>query len=363
MAKASRTFETSRSVEKKVMEPEQDMTFTEVIQSKAVALHKTGGAAFIATKGKVVKVARITKARAFEIASDRRAQVTAASAAAGGASIGTTGAGVGLLAGGAMGAAAGILPAIFTFGLSIPFGAVVGGGFGLTVGGLTGTTAGVTAGGALGFGAYTKRAEIKKATSAVRSKVGRTIKRSREVFVYAVAVGYAGASNKASAIKRSILPVVTDAKQKAAYHLGVFGRRTVASVIAAKNRAFALAKERSAQVTAASAAGGAMVGGTGGAATGLLAGGTLGAVVGVVPAIFTFGLSIPAFGAIGAGCGMAAGTAVGSTAGAVVGGAGGYGVFIKREAIATKLKKTATYVKSTRARLVGSGTSSVQKRV
>merc|ERR1719336_3650235 len=78
---------------------------------------------------------QIAHATAFvkSMASDRRVQVTAASAVGGGAVLGAGGAGVGLLSGGALGAAVGILPALFTFGLSIPLGAMIGAGCGMAV--------------------------------------------------------------------------------------------------------------------------------------------------------------------------------------------------------------------------------------
>merc|ERR1719336_2735029 len=106
-----------------------------------------------------------------------------------------------------------------------------------------------------------------------------------------------------------------------------------------------ISSQRSVQVTAASAAGGVVVGAMGGAATGLLTGGTMGAAVGVVPAIFTFGLSIPFCAVLGGGCGLATGTVVGGSAGAAVGGASGYGVYTKREAISTTVHGAATSVK------------------
>jgi len=45
----------------------------------------------------------------------------------------------------------------FTFGLSIPVGAVVGGGAGLVVGTAAGATTGALGGGAAGYGAYQKK--------------------------------------------------------------------------------------------------------------------------------------------------------------------------------------------------------------
>lgn len=86
------------------------------------------------------------------------------------------------------------------------------------------------------------------------------------------------------------------------------------------------------QVTTASAVASAAVLGTGGGAAGLLVGGAMGAATGLVPAFFTFGLSIPVFTAIGSGCGLATGTVVGGTIGLVGGGAAGYGVCTKPEA-------------------------------
>lgn len=78
------------------------------------------------------------------------------------------------------------------------------------------------------------------------------------------------------------------------------------------------------RVTAVSAAGGAVTVGTGGAAVGCATGGAIGAAVGLVPALFTFGLSIPVGAAIGGGAGLCVGATAGGTVGAVGGGAAGY---------------------------------------
>merc|ERR1712217_236784 len=76
-----------------------------------------------------------------------------------------------------------------------------------------------------------------------------------------------------------------------------------------------------------------------GLATGAVAGG----VVGILPALFTFGLSIPVFAVIGGSAGLCVGTAVGGTTGAVGGGAVGYGVYTKRAEIAEGACKCQTY--------------------
>lgn len=67
-----------------------------------------------------------------------------------------------LASGVAVGAALGVVPAFFTFGLSIPIGAAIGGGTGLAVGTTVGAAAGAVSGGAAGYGAYAKRGEIQE---------------------------------------------------------------------------------------------------------------------------------------------------------------------------------------------------------
>merc|ERR1711959_764137 len=89
-------------------------------------------------------------------------------------------------------------------------------------------------------------------------------------------------------------------------------------------------------VTSSSAVAGAVVGGTATGAFGTVAG----AAVGLVPAIFTFGLSIP----VGAAVGLCIGTAVGSSTGAVGGGLIGYGGFTHRKAISEGVQSSFTKV-------------------
>lgn len=100
-----------------------------------------------------------------------------------------------------------------------------------------------------------------------------------------------------------------------------------------KSQIASAASDPRVQVAAASGAGGAVVVGTGGAGVGLLAGGTVGVALGIVPAVFTLGLSIPVFGAIGAGCGAAAGGAVGGAVGFTGAGTIGYHAYAKRTEI------------------------------
>merc|ERR1712125_166519 len=115
--------------------------------------------------------------------------------------------------------------------------------------------------------------------------------------------------------------------------------KTVEVLDLAKSKAYKgyeLATTTKVGVTSTAAVAGAVVGG---AATGTF-GTVAGAVVGIVPAIFTFGLSIPA-GAVAGGC---VGTAVGGSVGAVGGGALGYGGFTHRETLSHGWSKVSKKV-------------------
>merc|ERR1712232_488119 len=77
---------------------------------------------------------------------------------------------IGLTAGAGVGAAVGVVPAIFTFGLSIPIGAFIGGVIGLCVGTVVGGCAGLVSGGAVGYCTYQHRDEIKGAAKRASEK-------------------------------------------------------------------------------------------------------------------------------------------------------------------------------------------------
>merc|ERR1719264_1035346 len=111
------------------------------------------------------------KKRTREVASNPQNQVVAASGLGGAVVVGAGGAGVGLLTGGAAGAAIGLLPALFTFGLSIPFGAMIGGACGTVVGATTGGTIGGAGGSAIGYAAFKKRRDIKRFFSRLNLKI------------------------------------------------------------------------------------------------------------------------------------------------------------------------------------------------
>jgi len=102
--------------------------------------------------------------------------------------------------------------------------------------------------------------------------------------------------------------------------------------------AFSYASTTKVGVTSSSVVAGAVVGGTTTGAFGIV----VGAAVGIVPAIFTFGLSIP----VGAAVGLCVGTTVGGSAGAVGGGALGYGGFTHRKAISEGIESSRSQVSS-----------------
>merc|ERR1712151_1374498 len=70
-----------------------------------------------------------------------------------------------------LGAIAGMPAALFTFGLSIPVTAAIGGTCGLVTGAAAGGTVGAVGSGAVGYGAYLKRDEIAAALSSGRQQI------------------------------------------------------------------------------------------------------------------------------------------------------------------------------------------------
>jgi len=129
----------------------------------------------IASAGKQLKVGRSRAGemadKAKAAAKDGKVQATAAGAASGAALLGAGGASAGLVAGTTAGAGLGLIPALFTFGLSVPAGAFLGGGAGLLFGMAMGSTAGALGGAAAGNKVYAKRDEIREGAQSTLSKV------------------------------------------------------------------------------------------------------------------------------------------------------------------------------------------------
>merc|ERR1719161_2478726 len=116
-----------------------------------------------ATQIRVSKAIGYTKTKASELGAKlRENKVTAGSTVA----LGAAGGAAGTVTGGVAGAAVGVPAALFTFGLSIPFCAAVGGGVGFCTGAVMGGSAGAAAG-----TAFTRREEIKDRACGVWSKV------------------------------------------------------------------------------------------------------------------------------------------------------------------------------------------------
>lgn len=122
---------------------------TRVIAAKA-SMQGSASSAIQIAKSKASAVS----SRASVMVADRNTQMTAAGAVGGGAT--------GLATGTFVGAAAGIIPAFFTFGLSIPLFATVGGAAGLCTGTL--------AGGATAWSVHAHRGDIKNGLGDVMSK-------------------------------------------------------------------------------------------------------------------------------------------------------------------------------------------------
>jgi len=163
---------------------------------------------YAAVKAKVAEVAEKTRGsitevaeKGKEIASDPHVQVTTASAVGGGAVAGTAGGATGAVTGGVVGAVVGVPAALFTFGLSIPFcavvGAAVGGGTGATVGATTGAVGGGTA----GYYGYKHKDEIKATATAATTKVTEardSITKKAKETAETVSAGYTSVSDKVS---------------------------------------------------------------------------------------------------------------------------------------------------------------------
>jgi hypothetical protein len=197
------------------------------------------------------------------------------------------------------GSLVGVVPAIFTLGLSIPVGATVGGAFGCATGVVAGGAAGAAGGGIAGYGGHRYRKEIGAGVLTIKKSADGGV-RSVKIFVH----------DKHNAARAQATKQIEFARVKMSTGVDVI-----------KEKASKLERKH---IVIGGAGGGAIAGGAAGGAAGVLAGGAVGAVVGVIPAIFTFGLSIPVCAVVGGAIGGGAGVTAGGTGGAVAGGAAGY---------------------------------------
>lgn len=304
-------------------------SYFKLVKTKALDLKCTAVTAF---KG--------AKVKAMKVASDKTVQVSAAGAAGGAVLLSGASGMLGLMLGGMGGAFVGMVPALFTFGLSIPAFATLGAGFGFFAGATVGGTAGAAGGGATGYAVYTKRAEIKSFSEKKYTQAKSTTETAWAAVVSKFADVKKLAKGKVDDMKALALSYYSKAQTKVGEKCACASEKAAA----AKAKGIELVHDKSVQVGAVSAVGGAVACGSAGAATGMCTGTIIGGAVGIVPAIFTFGLSIPIGAAIGGSCGLVTGATVGGSAGFVGGGAAGYTAHAKRTDISTTVKGTIAKV-------------------
>jgi len=131
--------------------PTHEPPSTQHSDSDAIKFQPVACATLVKDMPKDAQEITPSQTRAVEACTGTRVAIV--SAASGAIVLGATGGTTGLFAGGAIGAILGVAPAFVTFGLSIPFGAMMGGGTGLCLGTAAGSTAGFISGGALGYSA------------------------------------------------------------------------------------------------------------------------------------------------------------------------------------------------------------------
>jgi len=153
----------------------------------ATSTQVSGKAAYSQIAEQACQAVAATKAKAYEVGTtlkatvvDKKFQATAGSATAGAVTMGAAAGGTGLVAGGAIGGALGVVPAIFTFGLSIPIGAAIGAGMGLVMGTTAGSMAGAVGGGVTGRVVYTNKEAIGQALEDVKQKAADTRKQVQD---------------------------------------------------------------------------------------------------------------------------------------------------------------------------------------
>lgn len=232
----------------------------------------------------------------------------------------SAGALTGATLGGATGTAVGVVPAIFTFGLSIPAFAATGCVSGLALGTSAGGCVGFIGGGACGYGVACFRREIERCALC-------TAGFCHDVYAFVVVKPV----NKVKSASRAVGDKVGQASSATR-------RKAGAAAQGAKD----FVADRRVQAAAAGASVGGVTLGATGAAAGTTVGAASGALVGLVPALFTFGLSIPVCAVVGGGAGLCVGATVGTATGVVGGGALGVTTYAYRRAPGQAVSYTRT---------------------
>lgn len=302
------------------------------------------------------------RARTAVVSGDPKTRAVVLAGGGSAALLGAVGGTFGTIAGAWTGATVGLVPAILTFGISIPMSAMVGGSIGAWTGGTAGSVTGMVGGSAAGRVMYAYRTEIREGVSVIRVRVLNTVSAARQRAAGAVERTQTRAIEWSSSTRTRVSEVSAKLAEATVRAREATGEAAETSAVRARElaeRAKYLALDKKVQATTVSAASGAMIMGTGGGVAGFLGGGAIGMAIGIVPAMFTFGLSIPIGAAVGSGWGLAVGTATGGAAGLVTGGATGYGVYTRRDEISsgateawTKVGTLAESVRERAGRLV-----------
>jgi len=265
------------------------------------------------------------------LAKDPRLHAIALSAGSGSAFLGTLGGSCGLALGAIAGAAAGTVPAPLTFGLSIPAGAIAGSAIGACTGVVAGSGIGFVGAGVAGGVAYQYRVELLNGAVRVRARVAGEQACPGSRVMETVLYGKTRAGDVMATAAQVLGLAVARALETSRWAISnaQCSAEAAAEAVVHKATAFSadlleVVSDRQVQVTATAATGGAIVLGTGGGTVGLLTGSALGAVFGLIPALLTFGLSVPVFATVCGGTGLCAGAAIGGAAGLVGGAAAGY---------------------------------------
>jgi hypothetical protein len=247
--------------------------------------------------------AEMAKTQTLALIKNPNFQTVTITTSAGAVVLGSAGGAFGCASGVVLGGTAGVVPALLTFGLSIPAGAAIGGGMGLCTGVAVGGSAGAVGGGLAGHAGYKYRVEIKDGLVYIQTTAVDSAKDAKIKITGAVNGTMIKVKTLSSKAQEEAMKLVTLTKDK------------IGKVM---EKPIAIAREPKVQVTTAGAAAGTVAGGAMGGGAGVL----VGAAVGVVPAIFTFGLSIPITAVIGGSVGLVAGSGVGAVSGGAVGFAG-----------------------------------------
>lgn len=107
----------------------------------------------------VLHTTQFVASSTWSLAMDPKAQATVVCAAGSAVVLGGLGGAAGTLTGGVLGASAALPAAVFTLGLSVPVGILVGSSTGLCVGTTIGGTVGFLGGGAIGYGLHSKTSD------------------------------------------------------------------------------------------------------------------------------------------------------------------------------------------------------------